>query len=112
MTDKLLGALGLCRRAGALAAGFDVVCEAAQGGKAELVLLAADASERTRRKVTEACLGRCKLIETDITQQALAGLLSKPTAVLAVTDKNLAALCRKAAGVTEETKAQPQAQPK
>ena len=43
----LLGALGLCRKAGKLLHGYDRVQENALRGKVALVLLAADASERT-----------------------------------------------------------------
>jgi ribosomal protein L7Ae-like RNA K-turn-binding protein len=94
--DKLLGAIGLCRRAGALRAGFDAVCEAAGQGEAALVLLADDASERTRRKVREACKARCGTVDIPLRQRQLAGLLHKKVGVLAVTDPHLATLCRQA----------------
>ena len=43
----LMGALGLCRKAGKLLHGYDRVQENALRGKVALVLLTADASERT-----------------------------------------------------------------
>lgn len=91
--DKLLGALGLCRRAGKLAQGFDRVLETALRGRAYLVLLASDASERTARKVQEGCEGLCPVRTAPLTQAELAGLFRRPAAVLAVTDENLARLC-------------------
>ena len=42
----LLGALGLCRKAGKLLHGYDRVQENALRGKVALVLLTSDASER------------------------------------------------------------------
>ena len=45
--QKLFSALSLCRKAGKLVLGFDAVTDSVYGGKAVLVLLAADASDRT-----------------------------------------------------------------
>ena len=70
----LLGALGLCRKAGKLLYGYDRVQENALRGKVALVLLAADASERTADLVM---------------------LTPKPAAVFGITDENLAQLCVK-----------------
>ena len=53
----LLGALGLCRKAGKLLHGYDRVQENALRGKVALVLLTADASERTVKHMKEACEG-------------------------------------------------------
>ena len=50
----LLGALGLCRKAGQLLHGYDRVQEAVLRGKVSLVLLAADASPRTARHIQDA----------------------------------------------------------
>ena len=69
----LLGALGLCRKAGKLLHGYDRVQENALRGKVALVLLTSDASERTD----------------------LAMLTPKPAAVFGVTDEHLAQLCAK-----------------
>ena len=56
--DKLLFALGLCRRSGALTCGTPLICTALrQKGKEKplLVLVASDASEATRKKLTDKC---------------------------------------------------------
>ena len=90
---KLFGALGLCRRAGRLATGFERVLENACQGRAQLVLLAADASERTARKVKEGCEGLCEVRRIPLTQAELLPITQKPSAVLAVLDENLARLC-------------------
>lgn len=92
--DKLLGALGLCRRAGRLAMGAEQVLETAARGRAQLVLLAADASERTVRRIGESCEGLCPVRRIHLAQAELSALGRRPVAVLAVTDQNLARLCQ------------------
>ena len=51
----LLGALGLCRKAGKLLHGYDRVQENALRGKVALVLLTSDASDRTVSHMKDAC---------------------------------------------------------
>ena len=96
-TDKLLGALGLCRRAGALIVGFDAVKDAVRMGKAHLVLYAQDASEGNVRRIQWMCRevgDACEALPLPLTKQDLAAILHKAVGVLAVTDENLAGLCR------------------
>ena len=50
MTDKNLGRLGLAKRAGRVAAGFDPALTAVRDGTAKLVLLASDLSEKTLKE--------------------------------------------------------------
>lgn len=51
MEEKLLSMLGIARRAGKIAMGFDAAAEAMHKGEARLLVLAADLSERTERAV-------------------------------------------------------------
>lgn len=55
MKDKLLGTLGLCRRAGKVSIGADKCSKAIKGGSARLVILAADASENTKKDIKNSC---------------------------------------------------------
>lgn len=55
MDSKLAGAVSLCRKAGRLAAGGDAAQDAIYSGKADLVLLAKDLSERSARKLQKIC---------------------------------------------------------
>ncbi len=48
--DKWNGMIGLCRRAGHLIAGFDAAAEAVAAGRAALVLMADDLSEKTEKE--------------------------------------------------------------
>lgn len=93
--NPLLGSLGLCRKAGKLLHGSDRVEEAAARGKVSLVLLAADASPRTKAHMQSCCDGLVPCKEMPLTIAQLARLTPKPAAVFAVTEENLARLCAK-----------------
>lgn len=92
MTDKLLGLLGLARRGGNLCFGFDAVCKAVAQGKAQAVLLAQDASERTAAEIGRRCEGsQAELLRPACTMAALGGAIGRnDTAVVAVLDRSLA----------------------
>ena len=94
MQDKLLFALSLCRKAGALVTGYDAVMECVNDGRAQLALCAADAAERTARHTQDACAGRVEFCRMALTVQQLSRITKKPTAVFAVTDRELAHFCR------------------
>lgn len=55
MNRKIDGMLGLARRSGNLAYGFDQVREEVFQGKVLLVVLATDSSDRTMRNMQEIC---------------------------------------------------------
>lgn len=91
--DKLLGALSLCRKAGKLVMGFDPVAESAAKGKAQLVLLAADLAEGSRKKALRFCdAAGLEPRALPLTQQELLAVTPKRTGVFAVIDKGLAQL--------------------
>ena len=58
MTEKILGLLGLMRRASAIAPGEDSAQDAVKAGKAKLLLFASDVSENAKRKAENAAEGR------------------------------------------------------
>ena len=58
MRDKILNLLGLMRRANAIAIGETNAGAALRGGKAKLLLLAADASDNARRRAEGFAAGR------------------------------------------------------
>ena len=51
--NKVLGILGLARRAGAVAMGTNSVLEAVRKGKAKLILVANDASDNTKKQLQD-----------------------------------------------------------
>ena len=91
--DKLLSALSLCRKAGALVMGFDAVAQSAMDGKAKAVLLAVDLAPGSHKKALRFCeAAGMKAQMLPLTQQQLLAVMPKKTGVFAVTDKGLAQL--------------------
>ena len=54
-TEKLKGLIGLCRAAGGVACGTDAALQEIRRGRAKFVLIASDASDRTRKQLTDKC---------------------------------------------------------
>ena len=52
MTERYIG---LCMAAGGVITGTDLVLGAVRGGKAKFVLIASDASNRTKKQLTDKC---------------------------------------------------------
>ncbi len=53
--QRVTNFLGLCMRAGQMTSGQDACVDAIRNGMAAIVLLDGDASENTRKRVTDAC---------------------------------------------------------
>lgn len=102
MNNALLSALSLCRKAGALTTGFDPVKDSVFTGKAILVLLAQDLSPKTAQRVRQFCEDFVDCLELPLTMEQLSAITRKPAGVFAVTDSNLAKLCRGKLPHTEE----------
>ena len=96
MLFRSLFALSLCRKAGALVTGFEAVKDSVFRGSAQLVLCAQDLSDGSRRRIGFVCETQdVPLYGMAETQAALAPICKKPTGVFAVTDPELARLCKK-----------------
>lgn len=93
-TERFLRFLGLCRRAGKTVHGTPLVCRAlAEKKKPCLVILAADVSEATAKKVKNKCgFYGVSLLQTEATTEALAHAVGKTgvLAAVAVADENFA----------------------
>lgn len=92
MESKFLKTMGLCRRAGRLTYGYDMVVEAL--GDTRLVFFAADLSARTRNSVLQLAARSgvpCRDIPYDM-QTLAAALGTKPVGVLGVTEAGFAKL--------------------
>lgn len=95
MTDKLMGAIGLCRKAGKLVMGSDPVAEAVRERKAALVLTASDFAPRSQRQADRVCEQyQVVLVRLPCTMDQLAALLGKTYGVLAVCDLGFARMIR------------------
>lgn len=92
--DPYLSLLGMARRGGNLAVGEEPVAEACRLRSARLVLVAADASDNTRRRARHmAEESHLPLAELPHTKGEIGWLLGRSScAVLAVTDMGLAAV--------------------
>ncbi len=55
MTDRTLGLLGMAMRAGKVASGEKMTLDAIRSGKAQLVLVARDSSDNTRKLFRDKC---------------------------------------------------------
>lgn len=89
--DKLLSMLGLARRAGKVSSG-SVGCEQAIKGKAaQLVIIAADASENTKKSFNNSCTYYgIPVIEYSDTEHLGRAIGAEERAVVSVNDKNFA----------------------
>lgn len=87
--DRLLGLLGLCRKAGKLVLGFDASVEEAKKGTAALLLTAADASEKTKKETVFFSAGGP--VETlPHTMAEMEPIFKRRVAVMAVLDSGFA----------------------
>lgn len=106
MTDKLLGLLGIARRAGHTVIGFDAVCAAIRNRQARLVLIAADCSAKTEKELRFVVESHpCPLQKIDTDKTALAAVLGlqKPVAAIAIDDRGFAAaMCKHCGTDTKE----------
>ena len=98
MDNKLAGALGLCRRAGHLIAGFDATKEWIKSERAVLVLLAQDLSEKTEKEIRFCARSMAKpplLLPCSMQELSAVIGMKKPVGVIAVDDNGLAtAICK------------------
>ncbi len=88
-----MGFLGICRKAGKLLCGHDVVKESIISSQAQLVMLSCDASERLEREMRHACTynGKCiPVLRTAFTMEDFGAAIGKKSAVFSVTDTGFA----------------------
>lgn len=88
MTEKFFNAMGISRRAKKLCIGHDEVKTSIKNGKAVLVLLTADASERLQREMTNLS-DAVPVIRTDATMQEMGFYIGKKSGVFSVIDGGL-----------------------
>ncbi len=86
-------ALFLCRKAGAVAAGFDAVSQCLEADRAKLVLLSCDVSEGTSRRLLRKAKNDVPVKSLGCSKEAMADVFRKPVAVLCISDEHLANLC-------------------
>lgn len=99
MPNKLIGLIGIARRAGHTVVGFDAVRAAILNGKAQCVLLASDCSPKTEKELTFAAAEHpCPILSVPADKATLAAALGlqKPVAAVATDDRGFATAMQKA----------------
>lgn len=90
--SRLWSMVSLARRAGKLAMGYDVVCSSISHGRAKLVLLAGDISEKSRRGVAHLCEeAHVPMRNLQTKMDEIWFTLGKRVGILAVEEPNFAA---------------------
>lgn len=89
--DKSLNMIGLCQKAGKIAAGEFSVEKAVKEGKAFLVIIADDASDNTKKKFTNMCNYRKLPFYIAYNKEVLGKAIGKEQrATICVIDENFA----------------------
>lgn len=95
MMSKLMSQLGLAQRAGKLVTGDEIVLKAIRGSQAQLVIVAGDASENTKKKFRDKCKSYSIPLAIGFDRDRLGGSIGKPErVVLAVLDGGFATMMR------------------
>jgi ribosomal protein L7Ae-like RNA K-turn-binding protein len=98
MNSRLLSTLGICKKAGRLAEGFDPVAELIKSGGAFLVLTAADLSPKSGKEVAYIAQKHgVERIGISATMDGIRAVLGRRTGILAVADRGLAETVRNTA---------------
>lgn len=94
--QKIGGLIGLATKAGKIAAGTEACLEAIEKKNAKLILIATDASERTKKSIKEKCeqykIANYEMLEIEQISKAI-GKSNK--AVIGIKEKGLAEAIRK-----------------
>jgi ribosomal protein L30E len=102
MSEKrdVLGALGLCAKAGKLSFGIPMICEALKNGgknRPVLVVEASDTSDNSHKRIQDRCrFYGTEILRAEITGAELGAAVGKTTVLgaVGVTDAGLASLVR------------------
>jgi len=89
--EKLLGFISLCRKAGKLCVGFDATKDKILRGQVYLLLLAEDASAKTKKEFTYFCSqDEIPVMTVPFTKAELALMLGREIGVMGVMDDSFA----------------------
>ena len=91
MVNKVYGLLGICSKAGKIAAGTEAVIEGIYKNQIELVIVAEDTSQKTKQKIEKVCKEKNIVIKsfgTIFDNSNAIGKVNK--AIIGIKDKNLA----------------------
>lgn len=100
MINKVLGLLGISAKAGKIIAGSEIVIENIKKRKVKLVILAKDASEKTKKNIKLYCEeSNTQVIEFGEIEKNSRAIGKENKAIIGVLDNNLAiAILKKISG--------------
>ena len=91
MNDKATSLLGMARRAGKLEAGFERCATAVKSGKAKLVIVCADISDKTKKEMNFLCNKQnVQIIQTTFTLSQLSAAIGFKAGICAVCEQGFA----------------------
>lgn len=103
MKNRLLSAIGLCKRAGKLVMGFDMAADTVVSGKACGIFLCRDLSPKSGKSISRICEEWDCIPKTlPVTMDEIAFIVGRRTGILAVTDPGLAEKITTLIGSCEE----------
>ncbi len=94
--NKILFALSLARKSGKLVSGYERVKTSVLKGESRMVVLAADLSEKTAKRVKYFCEDLAEVYTISLTQHDISRVSGRLSGVFALADENMARLCKKA----------------
>lgn len=94
--QKFLSMVGMCKKAGKLAVGFDTSKQKIYSGNAYLLITSNDLSAKTVKEVAFVCTNmKVRYIDADINMYEISQIVRKKTGVLCIMDEGFAkALCK------------------
>ena len=100
MINKVLGLLGISAKAGKIIAGSEIVIENIKKRKVKLVILAKDASEKTKKNIKLHCEeNNIEVIEFGEIEENSRAIGKQNKAIIGILDNNLAiAILKKISG--------------
>ncbi len=91
MNNNIAGTLTICKKAGKLEMGMDMLKASCKNKTAKLVLTAKDLSEKSLKEVGFICKSnKVDLFSADMTMNEIAFILRKPVGILTVCDDGFA----------------------
>lgn len=97
--QKIINLITICRRAGKLETGFDASKNSVSDGRACCILVSADISKNTLKKIMNICGTAVKVIQLDIDSDMLEIYLGRKTAVASVCDRGFAGRFAELSGI-------------
>lgn len=88
--EKILNLLGLAMRAGKLVTGEELTVADIRAQKTKFVLVAADASKNTHKKITDKCLYYQVPLSDTFTQSEISHAIGRTRMVIGINDQGFA----------------------